>query len=35
MQRAPVISTNRCSHFIDKKHSFIMMLLFNMIRFKT
>jgi len=22
VQRAPVISTNRCSYFIDKKHSF-------------
>jgi hypothetical protein len=35
VQRALVISTSRCSYFIDKKHSSIIMLVFNTIRFKT
>jgi hypothetical protein len=35
VQRALVISTSRCSNFIDKKHSSIIMLVFNTIRFKT
>jgi hypothetical protein len=35
VQRALVISTSRCSNFIDKKHSPIIMLVFNTIRFKT
>ena len=35
VQRAPAISTSRCSYFIDKKHSSIIMLVFNTIRFKT
>jgi hypothetical protein len=33
--RAPVISTSRCSYFIDKNHSSIIMSVFNAIRFKT
>ena len=35
VQRAFVISTSRCSYFIDKKHSSMIMLVFNTIRFKT
>ena len=35
VQRAPVNSTSRCSYFIDKKHSSIIMLVFNTIRFKA
>ena len=35
VQRVLVISTSRCSYFIDKKHSSIIMLVFNTIRFKS
>ena len=35
VQRALVISTSRCSYFIFKKHSSIIMLVFNTIRFNT
>ena len=35
VQRAPVNSASRCSYFIDKKYSSIIMLIFNTIRFKT
>jgi hypothetical protein len=35
VQRVLVISTSRCSNFIDQKHSSIIMLVFNTIRFKT
>ena len=35
VQRTFVISTIRCSYFIDKKNSSMIMLVFNKIRFKT